>query len=114
VLTFRIQPDEQVTLQLNNKVPGFGIELRPGAYRFGYKEGFMSHIPSAYERLLLDFLEGDQRLFTGSGEVEAAWAYVDSVRRSWGSVPLLPYTVGTPGPKESEQFAESFGGWSTR
>src|SRR5581483_5670495 len=63
VLTFRLQPDESVHLRLNNKIPGFGIELHQGDYEFGYDKVFATEIPSAYERLLLDFMEGDQRLF---------------------------------------------------
>ena len=61
VLTFQIQPDEAVHLQINNKIPGFGIKLHHGDLEFGYKDTFKGEIPGAYERLLLDFMEGDQR-----------------------------------------------------
>ena len=66
VLTFQIQPDESVHLQINNKIPGFGIKLHQGDLEFGYKKAFKGEIPGAYERLLLDFMEGDQRLFIRS------------------------------------------------
>jgi len=71
VLTFRIQPDERVQMLITNKVPGFGIQLQPGNLEFGYKANFQTEIPPAYERLLLDFLQGDQRLFIRSDEIEA-------------------------------------------
>lgn len=104
VLTFRIQPDESVHLQLNNKTPGFGVELHQGDYEFGYQKTFRGEIPSAYERLLLDFMEGDQRLFLRSDEIEAAWQFVDSIGGNWGALPLYRYEPGSNGPTEAEMF----------
>jgi len=109
ILTFRIQPDESVHLQLNNKVPGFGIDLHQGDYEFGYNKAFMSEIPSAYERLLLDFMEGDQRLFIRSDEIEAAWRFIDSITNSWKNLPLHVYKPGTNGPEASGQFIKKDG-----
>jgi glucose-6-phosphate 1-dehydrogenase len=104
VLVFRIQPDESVHLRLNNKVPGFGIDLTQGDYEFGYKKAFLAHIPSAYERLLLDFMEGDQRLFIRSDEIEAAWKYIDTILQNWDKLPLYEYKKGSDGPKEADGF----------
>src|SRR4029079_9862523 len=107
ILTFRIQPDESVHLQLNNKVPGFGIDLHQGDYEFGYNKTFMTEIPSAYERLLLDFMEGDQRLFIRSDEIEAAWKFVDSVSENLKNLPLYKYKPGTYGPPEAGTFIKN-------
>ncbi len=106
VLTFQIQPDESVFLQINNKIPGFGIELHQGNLEFGYKKEFKGEIPSAYERLLLDFMEGDQRLFIRSDEIEAAWQFVDSIKENsqFKKLPLHLYKPGTNGPKEADKF----------
>ncbi|MEK7161389.1 MAG: glucose-6-phosphate dehydrogenase [Patescibacteria group bacterium] len=106
VLTFQIQPDESVHLQINNKIPGLGVRLHQGDYEFGYKRAFMEEIPGAYERLLLDFIEGDQRLFIRSDEIEASWKFVDSITESkaFKKLPLNIYKSGTNGPKESEEF----------
>lgn len=115
ILTFRIQPDESVHLRLNNKVPGFGIELHQGDYEFGYNKAFMAEIPSAYERLLLDFMEGDQRLFIRSDEIEAAWKFVDSVCKVISDVPLAVYKKGSNGPKEAEGMIKQDGReWETK
>ncbi len=117
VLTFRIQPDESVHLRLNNKVPGFGIQLHQGDYEFGYQKNFQSEIPSAYERLLLDFMEGDQRLFIRSDEIEAAWKFVDSITDSpvFRSLPLYKYKPGRNGPKQSDELmAKDDRKWQTR
>jgi glucose-6-phosphate 1-dehydrogenase len=108
VLTFTIQPNESVHLQINNKIPGFGVKLHQGDLEFGYKQAFKGEIPSAYERLLLDFMEGDQRLFIRSDEIEAAWKYVDSICESpsFKKLPLYVYKPGSNGPKEAEKFIE--------
>jgi glucose-6-phosphate 1-dehydrogenase len=106
VLTFQIQPDESVHLQINNKIPGFGIRLHQGDYEFGYGRAFKGELPGAYERLLLDFLEGDQRLFIRSDEIEAAWKFVDSITQNakFKSLPIFKYKPKSNGPKEAEEW----------
>ena len=34
---------------------------------------FQGHLPDAYERLILDVVNGDKRLFIRNDELEAAW-----------------------------------------
>ncbi len=117
VLTFRIQPDERVRLQMNNKVPGFGIDLHDGNMEFGYAAAFQGEIPGAYERLLLDFMEGDQRLFIRSDEIEAAWRFVDSITKNWRdkNAPLVYYPAGSTGPKAAQDLIKRDGRrWWTR
>ncbi len=117
VLTFQIQPDESVHLQINNKIPGLGIRLHQGDYEFGYKRAFVTEIPGAYERLLLDFIEGDQRLFIRSDEIEASWKFVDSITESpaFKKLPLNVYKPGSNGPKQSEEFiARDMKEWWTK
>jgi glucose-6-phosphate 1-dehydrogenase len=115
VLTFRIQPDESVKMQINNKIPGFGVRLHQGILDFSYSQAFSGEIPSAYQRLLLDFMEGDQRLFIRSDEIEAAWRFVDSILENWKNLPLYKYKEGSSGPKEAEEFIKKdLREWQTR
>jgi glucose-6-phosphate 1-dehydrogenase len=117
VLTFRIQPNERVQLQINNKIPGFGIRLHGGNLEFGYKASFEGEIPGAYERLLLDFMEGDQRLFIRSDEIEAAWKFVDSAIGNWSEKtnPMQVYPAGSIGPEAAELMIEKDNrAWRTR
>ncbi len=117
VLTFRIQPNESVNLQINNKIPGFGIELHHGNLEFGFSKVFSGRLPTAYERLLLDFMEGDQRLFIRSDEIEAAWKFVDSITESpqFRKLPLYSYRPGSSGPIEAQSWMErDFKQWWTR
>lgn len=104
VLTFRIQPNESVSLRINNKIPGFGIELHQSRLDFSFSQTFKGELPSAYERLLLDFMEGDQRLFIRSDEIEASWKFVDSLLNNWQNLPLVSYPKGSSGPAEAEDF----------
>lgn len=106
VLTFRIQPDESVKLRINNKIPGLGITLHQSSLDFSFEKTFKAKIPSAYERLLLDFMEGDQRLFIRSDEIEASWKFVDSITNNWKNLPLYKYKVGSLGPKEAQEFMQ--------
>lgn len=108
VLTFQIQPNESVHLQINNKIPGFGIKLHQADLDFNYKMTFKGEIPGAYERLLLDFLQGDQRLFIRSDEIEAAWKFVDSIveNSEFKKLPIYKYSKGSNGPKEAEDFIQ--------
>ena len=117
VLTFQIQPDEAVHLQINNKLPGLGVRLHQGDLEFGYKAAFKGEIPGAYERLLLDFMEGDQRLFIRSDEIEAAWQFVDSIAENaqFKKLPLNIYTKGSNGPKAAADWiAKDAKEWWTR
>ncbi|HYF04867.1 MAG TPA: glucose-6-phosphate dehydrogenase [Patescibacteria group bacterium] len=114
VLTFQIQPDESVRMQISNKTVGFGVELHTADLVFGYKEAFKHEIPAAYERLLLDFIQGDQRLFLASGEVEAAWRFVDSIIPYLENATLERYLPGCNGPKAADKLVSKYGGWWTK
>jgi glucose-6-phosphate 1-dehydrogenase len=58
----------------------------------------------AYERLLLDALNGDSTLFVRRDEAEKAWEWVDGVSEAWseGKVKPMPYRAGTWGPDASD------------
>jgi glucose-6-phosphate 1-dehydrogenase len=64
----------------------------------------------AYERLLLDALNGNPSLFVRNDEVEAAWKWIDSVADAWAEsdTPLLNYMAGSWGPSEAAPFLRAF------
>ncbi len=102
VLAMRIQPDEGMSLRIMAKVPGQGIQIQPVHMDFLYGAAFSQQSPDAYERLLLDVMLGDSTLFTRRDEVEAQWAIVDPILRTWESetTPEFPnYEAGTWGPR---------------
>ncbi len=54
----------------------------------------------AYERLLLDVLDGRLNLFVRSDEQEEAWRWVEPILQHWAADPLgpRPYAAGSWGP----------------
>jgi glucose-6-phosphate 1-dehydrogenase len=106
VLVCHIQPDEGVSLEFAAKVPGQGMTLRTVHMDFLYGGAFRTGIPEAYERLLLDCLLGDARMFTRADEVEEQWSLVDAIVAFWRrDRPSFPnYAAGTWGPAAAEEL----------
>ncbi|GAB4576252.1 MAG: glucose-6-phosphate dehydrogenase [Anaerolineae bacterium] len=108
ILALCIQPDEGVHLKFQAKVPDSAQEMRPVDMEFHYRSGFgVSTLPDAYERLLLDALQGDASLFARSDEIELAWKIIDPILAGWeasGQPPLAFYQPGTWGPAEADAF----------
>jgi glucose-6-phosphate 1-dehydrogenase len=101
-LAICIQPDEGIHFRFEAKVPDTVAELRPVDMDFHYAEDFEGiEIPEAYERLLLDAIQGDPALFAREDEVELSWRIVDPVIRRFqsGSAQALDiYEPGSWGP----------------
>ncbi len=72
-LVARIQPDESLRLSIVSKKPGFGLDLAETALDLRYRSVFPADVPDAYERLLLDVMNGDKSLFPHADELAAAW-----------------------------------------
>lgn len=100
-LVIRIQPDEGLVLRIMNKVPGLGMELGATDLNLRYAAAFPAQIPDAYERLLLDVIEGDRSLFIRADELAAAWDIFTPVLRELETrgVEPEPYAVGSAGPE---------------
>jgi len=106
VLVIHIQPDEGVSVEFAAKVPGQGMTLRTVHMDFLYGGTFRTGIPEAYERLILDCLLGDARMFTRADEVEEQWSLVDSITALWKrDRPTFPnYAAGTWGPAAANEL----------
>jgi glucose-6-phosphate 1-dehydrogenase len=104
-LVLFLQPDEGMYLRFEAKVPDTVAQMRSVDMEFHYADEFgpMS-IPEAYERLLLDVLNGDASLFTRADEVEIAWSLIDPILEVWEQerkLPLAFYEPGSWGPVEA-------------
>ncbi len=84
-LILRIQPDEGITLRFDAKLPGQAIKLREVNMDFRYGTSFGVPTPEAYERLLLDAMLGDTKLFARNDEVETAWALMTNFLKGWNA-----------------------------
>ncbi len=106
-LILRIQPDEGITLRFDAKIPGQAEKLRDVNMDFRYGTSFGVPTPEAYERLILDAMLGDSKLFARDDEVETAWALMTNFLKGWaqhGTAKLPQYSAGTWGPKEADDW----------
>jgi glucose-6-phosphate 1-dehydrogenase len=101
-LIIRIQPDEGITLTMNAKIPGYSTYGRPVNMDFAYGSAFGETPPEAYERLILDALQGDSTLYTRRDEIEASWTFITHILGGWAedSSPIPQYVPGSSGPEE--------------
>jgi glucose-6-phosphate 1-dehydrogenase len=116
VLTLRIQPDDGIGLRFGTKVPGPGMEIRSVQMDFRFGTSFGGQAADAYERLILDAIQGDSTLFTRGDETEAAWAIVTSILEGWKHLPppdFPNYEAGTWGPRAARDLIAREGrAWS--
>lgn len=108
ILIYRIQPNEGIVLKILTKVPGHEVKLIPEYMQYCYRIDPHTHyIPDPYERLLVDTIRGDQTFFNDAEEVEAQWAFVDSLAGTRDKPHI--YKPGSWGPKESDELIEADG-----
>ena len=101
LLRIQLQPDEGFTLSFEVKTPGDGFDLSSQQLDFDYESAFGS-LPTAYETLLADVVDGDQTLFVHAAETEEAWALYEPLLKA--DIPVHPYESGTWGPYEAARM----------
>jgi glucose-6-phosphate 1-dehydrogenase len=114
-LIIGLQPEETISLHLMAKTPGLdrqGVRLREIPLDIGLANAFSEYRRRiAYERLLLDLIEGDPTLFVRRDEVEAQWTWIDRIRAAWAEKGITPrpYPAGTWGPSAAIALTERDG-----
>jgi len=100
VLTFRIQPDEGIDINILIEKPGFHHNLQDIKLNFSYSQEFDSN-HEAYERVLVDAIRGDRLLFASKLEVIASWQILQPIFDAWqrDNQDLVLYKAGSVGPK---------------
>lgn len=114
VLSIIIQPDEGIHLSFATKQPDSYRDMQSVNMNFYYRDNFGTQpLPDAYERLLLDALNGDASLFARADEIERSWELIDPVIR-YAEDPTKPvpfkYEKGSWGPREAVDLIEPNGG----
>ena len=102
-MTMILQPNEGIRLNFQTKVPDVdGVRLKPKDLDFDYREGFEGKaLPEAYERMLLDAIQGDASLFLRADEIERAWEIMDPIIAATESAAApqpQEYPLGSDGP----------------
>ncbi|MFY7872520.1 MAG: glucose-6-phosphate dehydrogenase [Limnohabitans sp.] len=108
-LVIHLQPKDGLELHLlatgqSKRGPGGAVQtLAPVHLDLDFDKRFGSERVGAYERLLLDVLDGRLNLFVRSDEQEEAWRWVEPIHEHWSAdaVGPRPYNAGTWGPSAS-------------
>lgn len=111
VLSIYIQPTEGFSLSLNGKEVGQGFNMLPIRLEHRNSTEIIENTPEAYEKLMLDALNGDGTNFTHWDEVAQSWRVVDVIRHAWDNddSPVPQYQAGTMGPQEAYDLLENDG-----
>lgn len=114
-LIIRLQPEEYVRLLVMSKEPGLdrsNMVLREVPLDLSLTQAFAgARRRIAYERLLLDLIDGDQTLFVRRDEVEAQWKWIDDIRATIekSGSPPKNYNSGGWGPSAAVALTERDG-----
>jgi glucose-6-phosphate 1-dehydrogenase len=108
-LVIHLQPKDGLELHLfaqgqSKRGQGSGGQtLSPVHLDLDFDKRFGCERVGAYERLLLDVLDGRLNLFVRSDEQEEAWRWVEPILQHWAADPVgpRPYAAGTWGPSAS-------------
>ena len=105
-LVIRLQPEEDIRLFLNAKTPGKGMSLEPVVLNMDLAAGSQKRRWDAYERLILDVIQGDLTLFMRGKDIETAWGWIDPIIAGWQEFSMKPafYDPDSWGPVEADQF----------
>jgi glucose-6-phosphate 1-dehydrogenase len=116
VLVLNVQPEEGISLTVEAKQPGPKTCMGSLTMRLDYRSVFGVEVPEAYERLLLDCMNGDQTLFVRTDALEAAWELLTPVLAAWedtgngpSRAPLRQYPAGSWGPAEADDLLRDDG-----
>jgi glucose-6-phosphate 1-dehydrogenase len=88
------------------------MSMRLTTLDFRFDQHFQSEMADAYQRLLLDALQGDASLFARADEVELAWSIIDPIILAWdgpAAPPLQRYPAGLWGPDSSTAWMRDQG-----
>jgi len=93
VLYYHVAPTEKVEISLWAKKPGTEMALEEKEFSFDYRQAFVDSEVDAYEKLLLNAVQGDQTSFVSTEEIAAEWKFVDPILVAWekNAAPLVFY-----------------------
>ena len=107
LLIIEINPNENVSFQLNSKNPVNG-KIEPVKISFSTQQ---ADIPEAYERLIYDAIRGNSTFFAHWKEVELSWEWVQPILEAFKEnlIPLYGYQAGSNGPEAANTLLRKDG-----
>ncbi len=112
LLVIHIQPEEGITLHLNAKKTGQGLDATQVKLSYANKGIDGINTPEAYEKLLYDCMRGDATNFTHWDEVALSWSFVDNISQVWketSETSFPNYESGKMGPQAAYDLLEQDG-----
>ncbi|WP_261806890.1 glucose-6-phosphate dehydrogenase [Lapidilactobacillus luobeiensis] len=112
VLTIEVEPEMRLSWHLNTKEIGQSTAAIPRELVFTLPEREAAQVPDAYERLILDAINGRRSNFVSWQDMAGAWQFVDGIRQVWEQCqcPKFPnYASGTMGPLAAEELLQKTG-----
>jgi len=110
-LIISVQPELEIGLFFESKVPGLQMKLLPVEMDFMYKDNYTHSLPEAYEALLLDVLHGEATSFMRTDQIEYAWKVVMPILNAWKKYPrkqLQFYPAGSWGPAAADRLLKPY------
>ncbi len=109
-LTLGIYPEENISLAFQTKSPSPHICLRPVNMDFKYYQGTEKQTQDAYEKVLLDVIQGDHMLFWRRDGVGLSWSFLTPILElcetcGHRAEHLHTYPAGSWGPEKARQWA---------
>ncbi|MFW6126769.1 MAG: glucose-6-phosphate dehydrogenase [Thermodesulfobacteriota bacterium] len=106
-LILGIQPEEKITLTFETKNPGATICLRGVTMDFNYYQNYKGPIMDAYEKSLIDVMQGDHMLFWRQDGAEMSWSFLGPLIEECESCAnpkelIHPYKAGSWGPEAAQ------------
>lgn len=103
LLIIEINPDENISIQLNSKNPLNNGKVEPVRIHLSNDQISLG-VPEAYERLINDAMNGDSTFFAHWKEVDLSWEWVQPILDAFKEnlVPLTEYQSGSYGPAAAD------------
>ncbi|HOI46433.1 MAG TPA: glucose-6-phosphate dehydrogenase [Bacilli bacterium] len=79
-LIIRVAPNDGISFQINTKLPGLQMDVAPTVMDYCHSCQAIGNLPEAYERLILDMIEGNTIQFTRWDEIETSWKFIDDIK----------------------------------
>lgn len=106
-LIVRLQPDENIQLQLTTKdLDRTKVHLQKVDLNLNHETGQQDVVRDCYKRLLLDALRGDPTLFIHRDEIDASWRWLDPMLEGYKAANVKPfeYAAGSWGPTQADEL----------
>ena len=107
LLIIEINPNENVSLQLNSRNPLNG-EIEPVKISFSTEQ---EDVPEAYERLIYDAFRGDSTFFAHWKEVELSWEWVQPILDAFNEDLCATSHIMSPDPTVQRQLINYYKRW---